>query len=209
LRFARYDLADGSHSLRIEPGGDGAVYLYGVVIERTKPGVLVDQMGIPGMRGNIILHWQETPWRAQMARRSPDLVILAYGVNSVAEKNEPMWRFRENWRRVLERVRTAAPKAACMIIGPTDWPLKPDETGVRNHRPRIDAVIAVQKRVAAEYGCAFWDAFAAMGGSGSMVRWVANGLAGRDHVHLTRSGYELLADRLTRDLLNGYSVVSR
>ena len=97
------------------------------------------------------------------------------------------------------------------LVGPdpTDWPLKPDETGVRNHRPRIDAVIAVQKRVAAEYGCAFWDAFAAMGGSGSMVRWVANGLAGRDHVHLTRSGYELLADRLTRDLLNGYSVVSR
>ena len=32
LRFARYDLVDGGHSLRIEPGGDGEVYLYGVVI---------------------------------------------------------------------------------------------------------------------------------------------------------------------------------
>ncbi len=202
--YKRFDFADGAHQIRARPKGDGRVYVYGAVFERKGPGVIVDQMGIPGMRGKIQLHWETAAWRDQLRRRDPHLVILAYGTNATGDKGAPISRFVNQWRRVLERLKNAVPRASCLLVGPTDRPLKPDEEGVRAHRPRIDAVVAAQKRVAAEYGCGFWDAFAMMGGRGSMVRWVNAGLAGRDHVHLTREGYELKAARFLDAILRGY-----
>ena len=204
VHFERYTVNDGSHTLRLAPKGDGEVKVYGAVFERSAPGLIVDQLGIPGMRGGILLNWHERPWRLQVQQRRPNLVILAYGTNAVGDDHEPISRFRAGWRQVLERVRTAAPQAACLIVGTTDRPTKPDEDGRRFHRPRIDLVNEAQREVAAEYGCGFWDAFAAMGGRGSMLRWVEAGLAGADHVHLTRAGYELKAKRLIAALLEGY-----
>lgn len=204
VHFERYKVGDEGHTLRLAPKGDGEVKVYGVVFERSAPGAIVDQLGIPGMRGDILLNWRERPWRLQLQRRSPDLVVLAYGTNAVGDDHEPISRFRAGWRQVLERLRAAAPQAACLIVGTTDRPTRPDAAGRRFHRPRIDLVIQAQREVAAEYGCGFWDAFAAMGGRGSMLRWVEAGLAGSDHVHLTRAGYELKGDRLLTALLEGY-----
>ncbi len=204
VHFERFVLPDGGHELRLSPKGDGEVYIYGAVFGRTGPGVQVDQLGIPGMRGKILLNWRERPWRAQIQRREPHRVILAYGTNAVGDTHQPISRFRAGWRRALERVRAATPNAACLIVGTTDRPTKPDEEGQRFHRPRTDLVNEAQRALAAEYGCGFWDAFAAMGGRGSMSRWVEAGLASRDHVHLTRAGYELKADRMLAALLEGY-----
>lgn len=199
----RFALDDGGHEIRLAPAGDGRVTLYGVVVERSAPGVILDQLGIPGMRGRILLSWRQDRWRAQVARRNPQLVVLAYGTNAAGDHNEPAWRFRRTWRNVIERVRAATPAASCLIIGPTDRPLLPDDGGIRAHRPHLDRVIAVQKEVAAEMGCGYWDAFAAMGAVGSMNRWVQAGLAASDHVHLTRTGYERLADLLVDAMLAG------
>ena len=202
----RLQLSDGAHTVRAHPTGDGTVYLYGAVLERDKPGVIVDQMGIPGMRGKIQLHWEEPAWRAQLRRRDPHLLIFAYGTNAVGDTGQPMRPFIEHWRRVLERARNAVPRAACLLVGPTDRPTRPNADGKREHRPRMDKVIAAQKEVAAEYGCGYWDAFAAMGGRGSMLRWVHFGLGRPDHVHLSREGYELKGDRFLAALLRGASL---
>lgn len=207
--FYRFELADRRHKIRARPKGNGDVLLYGVVLQRENPGVIVDQMGIPGMRGKIHLHWRESTWRAQLRRRDPHLVILAYGTNAAGDKGAPIWRFRQKWRRVLERLRAATPTASCLLVGPTDRPLRPDALGNRAHRPRIDAVIRAQKRVAAEYGCGFWDAFDAMGGRGSMKRWVHFGLGRRDYVHLSAKGYELKAERFLSALVPGYRRATR
>ncbi len=208
VHFERFTVPDGGHELRLSPKGDGEVFVYGVVFARSAAGVQVDQLGIPGMRGKILLNWRERPWRTQLQQRNPHLVILAYGTNAVGDAGAPISRFRASWRRVLERVRAAAPKAACLIVGTTDRPTKPDEEGRRFHRPRLDLVNEAQRAVAAEYGCGFWDAYAAMGGQGSMLRWVGAGLASRDHVHLTRAGYELKAERLLAALLEGYGAAA-
>lgn len=203
--FYRIELADGAHRIKASPKGDGRVRVYGVVLERSSSGVIVDQMGIPGMRGKIQLHWQESTWRDQLRRRDPHLVVLAYGTNAVGDKGAPISTFVDKWRRVLERVRAAVPRSACLLVGTTDRPTRPNELGERVHRPRIDLINAAQKRVAAEYGCGFWDAFAAMGGEGSMLRWVQAGLGRPDHVHLSRKGYELKSQRFVRALLRGYT----
>ncbi len=201
----RWELPDGAHSVEIRPAGDGEVYLYGVVMERRAPGVILDQMGIPGMRGAIQLHWREKTWRRHVQRRKPDLIVLAYGTNAVGDKHQPIRKFVARWRRVLLRVKRAAPGASCVLVGPTDRPTRRDKRGVRRHRPHQDRVIAAQKRVSAEFGCGFWDAAEAMGGRGSMLRWVRAGLAKRDHVHLNRAGYEIKGDRFLAALLKGFT----
>ncbi len=199
----RFELPDGAHTVDIRPAGDGPVLLYGVVMQRKVPGVILDQMGIPGMRGEIVLHWREQNWRRHVQRRAPDLLVLAYGTNAVGDTHRPIRQFVANWRRVLQRLKRAAPGASCLLVGPTDRPHKADSHGVRRHRQQQDLVIAAQKQVAAEFGCGFWDAAAAMGGRGGMLRWVAAGLARGDHVHLSREGYALKAERFLWALLQG------
>ena len=41
---------------------------------------------------------------------------------------------------------------------------------------------------------AVWDQFNIMGGLGSMAKWQAKGLAQKDRVHFTVSGYNLIGD---------------
>ena len=196
-------LPDGAHEVEVRPLGDGETYLYGAIFDRKEPGVIVDQAGIPGMRGEIWLHWRPDRFVKMVRHRAPHLIVLAYGTNAVGDDAPAVAEQARQWRQVLLRARSAAPKAACLIIGTTDRPMPADGQGMRAHRSKIDTVTTMQRRVAAEYGCGHWDAFAAMGGRGSMARWVAAGLARGDWVHLTPEGYELLGDRLVDALLRG------
>ena len=202
--FEAIALPDGAHEIEFRPVGDGEVYLYGVVFERSGPGTVVDAMGIPGMRGAIWLNWRLDRFREMVRRRAPHLVVLAYGTNAVGDDAPAIEAQREAWREVLLRARAVAPGASCLVIGPTDRPNKPDAGGVRAPRPRQNAVVQMQREVAAEFGCGHWDAVAAMGGQGSMARWVQAGLARGDWVHLSEAGYTLLAERLLDAMLRGY-----
>ena len=50
---------DGPHSFRVESLGGGPVRLFGTVLEREGPGVVVDSMGINGARVTALLAWDE------------------------------------------------------------------------------------------------------------------------------------------------------
>jgi len=195
-----WTVADGSHALRWTPAGNGTVGVDGAVFERGPHGVVLDQLGIPGMQAEIHLHWSEGPWAEQLGWRSPDLVVLAYGTNDVAEPQDDD-SYLAVWQRVLGRIRKAAPQAACLVVGPSD----------RQHRQgrkwvgfeRTATVIALQRKVAAAAGCGHWDAQAAMGGPGAISRWIGTGLATGDRVHLNRDGYARLAELLDHALHGG------
>jgi lysophospholipase L1-like esterase len=72
--------------------------------------------------------------------------------------------------------------------------------------PKLEAILAAQRRAAAAAGCAFYDQLAAMGGPGTIHTWAGEPKprARKDHVHLTRDGYALLAGALAGDLLAAY-----
>ena len=204
----KFSLPDGPHEIRLQPVGNGPVALYGVVTERTHPGVVIDQLGIPGMRAEVLLHWKPEVWTSLVQRRHPDLVVLAYGTNDVGDDNEPMEKYLENWRKVLMQVRSAAPDASCLLIGPTDR-LGKDDTGTKRTMPRTPAVIAAQKKVAVQFRCGHWDAQAAMGGPGGMQVWAQTGLAAKDDVHLSRAGYERMAETLDASLRAAMALVAK
>ena len=98
--------------------------------------------------------------------------------------------------------------------------------------PNLDAMVAVQKELAAEFGCAYFDVAKAMGGAAGVVRWREQGpqvllelmrlglkpdaklverakkndlpLLGKDLIHFHSQGYQVLGDLLVEALLLEY-----
>jgi lysophospholipase L1-like esterase len=198
-------LSDGPHHVELATRGDGVVQLFGVALERSEPGVVLDTLGIPGARAANQLTWDDALYREQLARRKPNLVVLAYGTNESGDDGQPIEEYAASLRRVVERVREVAPGASCLLIGPSDRPTKTD-AGTYVDRPRTELVVETQRQVSAEFGCGFFDLVGFMGGPLSMLRWVSEDppLSVSDHVHFTHRGYELLGDVLYGALLKGY-----
>ena len=70
--------------------------------------------------------------------------------------------------------------------------------------PRLISLIEVQRRVALAEGCAFFSALDAMGGEGSMGRWVKEGLGWGDMAHLTRKGGVVMGNLFFKALMKGF-----
>jgi lysophospholipase L1-like esterase len=202
--YALFEVEDAAHRFEVRVRGNGPVRIFGVAVERDTPGVIVDTLGINGARAEYHLLWEDSLYREHLARRRPDLVVLGYGTNEAGDDDFPIATYEERLRQVVARVRETVPAAACMLIGPSDRPVRED--GEIADRPRTAQVIDVQKRVSADFGCAFFDMVAFMGGPLSMVQWVANEppFGASDHVHLTRHGYTRMGEVLLGDLLDNY-----
>ncbi len=56
-------------------------------------------------------------------------------------------------------------------------------------RPLLTEIREIQRRLAPEYGCAYWDMLKFDGGHGAKAAWAEAGMARADYLHLTRSGY--------------------
>ncbi len=198
-------LEEGAHTLEIRPNGDGEVRLFGVTAERDQPGVVVDTLGISGTRAANMLDWHEPTWADNVARRKPDLIVLAYGTNETTDEDQSLARYRAELREVVTRLQDAAPQANCLLIGPGDFPRELDED-VWVPRPRLVEIVETQRDVAYEMGCGFWDTLAFMGGVNSMHTWATSRpqMASRDHIHLTKRGYVRMGMALTDALMAAY-----
>jgi lysophospholipase L1-like esterase len=67
-------------------------------------------------------------------------------------------------------------------------------------------LVTIQRRVALSHGAAFWSTFDAMGGEGSMARWVkaTPQLGGGDLTHPTPLGAEVIGDMLGDAIVTAY-----
>jgi lysophospholipase L1-like esterase len=190
LLQTRIEVEQGGHRLTISPTGDGEIRLFGVSVETEGPGVLVDSIGIRGREARTWLSWDEALFQKAIHTLSPDLVILAYGTNEANDSDYTMDNYRKDLRGVLYKLRRANSEAACILVGPSD-------RGVaeKNDRYRVwdrtQLVAQVQRDVAPEFDCVFWDWQQATGGEGSMVAWRFTDppLAGRDLIHFSANGY--------------------
>ena len=72
--------------------------------------------------------------------------------------------------------------------------------------PTIPKIVALQRRVAKETGCGFFDTFQAMGGEGTMAKWYGAEprLVGADFIHPLPAGGKIVGELLFRSLQNGF-----
>jgi lysophospholipase L1-like esterase len=203
-RYYTFERPLGWHEIEIRTIGMGGARLFGLSVERAQPGIVVDTLGIRGTRAANMLLWDQALWEEHLQRRAPELVLLAYGTNETTDRSQPIADYAEELSQVLTRLRHALPDASCVLVGPGDFP-KEEDGGYRT-RPRLLEIIREQRRLAPQFGCGFWDAYAFMGGEGSMSEWVrANPrLGATDHIHLTARGYVRMGMVLGDALMRAY-----
>lgn len=204
VRTALRDLpvADGPHKLEVRSMGNGPVGVLGVDLERTGPGVIVDALGIVGCRLRFLDKTRDDVFAENLRARAPALVVLAYGANESEDGFAySMVDYERTAREVIEKVKRAAPESSCLLVGPMD---RADKRGDGYAtRPVIPELARIQKKLAGELGCGYFDTFRAMGGFGSMGVWVQRGLGGKDLVHPTNEGAAVIAAWLESALLAG------
>ncbi|MBD0372229.1 MAG: hypothetical protein ICV60_15410 [Pyrinomonadaceae bacterium] len=189
-------------------GGD--VRLFGAVLENDGPGVVYDSLGVNGAYAGLLASvMNEEHWREQLQHRKPDLVVINYGTNeSQYASADQMERYEKDLREVIRRVRAALPQASILILSPMDRGQRA-AGGKIITKPSIPMIVEMQRRVALDTGCAFFDTFKAMGGEGTMAKWYAgagkNHYVGGDLTHPTAEGAEIVGRLIYEALNDGYS----
>jgi lysophospholipase L1-like esterase len=179
----------------------GAPRLFGVVIERVRPlGVVLDTLGIDGARLETPLAWNEPAFVEEVARRAPELLVIAYGTNEAFDALK-VEKYGPELAELVGRLRKGAPQASCLVLGPTDAPLGDGSV------PRVAEVSAVLEKAASPLGCSFVSLQQLMGGEGSFAKGMKakERLAQPDKLHLTPKGYQELGGVLAKLLVDAYS----
>jgi lysophospholipase L1-like esterase len=221
---ARHVIAvpDGAHKLTLEHGGGGTLDLYGVALERLRPGVIVDSLGVVGRRLGSLRSWDWSVIGDQLATRDPRLVVLQYGTNEADDPDLDLVAMARYFDETILRIRAAAPTAGILILGPPDMGVREGGRSCERIKPAADGsvipecewrtpavlgeIVAVEHAAAARNKVAFFDTFSAMGGADHMHPWVVGEtkIAYKDHVHFTDLGYQLWADALSHAVLADY-----
>lgn len=197
LVVRRYLVPPGVRRVMLRAGGGRPVRVLGVSVESRLPGVVYDVLGVNGQRAAAILDWSPRLLDAQLRMRPPDLVVLSFGGNEALDPRLPLDRYEAQLRGAVSRMREAAPEASCLLVGPT---------ATCPARERVVEIAAIQRRVAPELGCGFWDSASVSGGAGSLCGWIHSDddLVAGDRLHLRPNGYELMGRELTAALVGGY-----
>jgi hypothetical protein len=82
-----------------------------------------------------------------------------------------------------------------------------DSGGGIGTAPALPRLIRIQQQVAQEEGCAFFNTFEAMGGSGTMGRWYAAEprLVAADFIHPLPSGARIVGTLLFNAIRDGFN----
>lgn len=201
---AHFDVSvpDGEHTFQVRTG-PGMTRLFGFVLERDVPGVVLDAIGIVGARVRFLDKQDDAHWAKELAWRSPSLVVFQFGANESGDGFAyPMSDYHRTMAEVIDKVKHAVPKAGCLIVAAMDRARKEDGRLVTV--PVIPHIVKEQAAVADEVGCAFFNTFEAMGGRGSMAKWVARGFGAGDYTHPTSVGAEVLGNWIYRALMDRY-----
>ena len=184
----------------------GRVRLYGMRLMKDTPGVEYSSMGVNGAAITILArNVGEEHWGEQLRHVKPDLVVINYGTNESVYAGYVDTAFERELVRAVKRVRKAVPEAAILIMSPMDRGQRMPSGEIETVAP-MNRLVALEQRVAAEHGCAFFNTFEAMGGPGTMGRWYLTEprMVGADLIHPMPAGAKIVGNLLYKSLQDGY-----
>ena len=185
----------------------GDVRVLGIDLRKGNSGLLYDSLGLNGASTTVVSRtFAPGPWAAELRHAAPSLVILNYGTNESTFASFVAKQYEPELRAAIAKLRAALPTVPILIMSPMDR----GEHGGLNEihtMATIPEIVAIQRRVAADLGCGFFDTFDAMGGDGTMARWYVSSprLVTADLIHPTPQGAHIVAEQLVQNLLLGYN----
>lgn len=201
--FYSFPLPDSSSRAKVSIGAGAEVY--GISLDR-EGGVSLDNAAMRGCSGTIFTRIDERCLEDYYADAGVRLIIFQFGGNMVpvCTGKKAISHYKELVVRELEYLSERAPGARILFIGPSD--MSTNIRGTMDTYPQLQMMVDSLRCAAHECGAAYWDLYAAMGGKGSMPRWVRETppLAGGDYIHFTRKGAETASRLLYNSLMVSY-----
>jgi lysophospholipase L1-like esterase len=206
-----FEAKPGPHQFKIHALGNGAMRVYGATFETDGPGVVWDELSMIGAFTQRLDYQDAKHIGSQLQHRQINLIVFLLGGNDTLRNTQdlssgrPMTPYHDEYTAVLKKFRGGRPEASCLVMSVTDHAdrLSP---GVVKTRQVVPRMVEVQRQVAEEQGCAFFNTFQAMGGEGSIHRWTRKqpAWANGDYAHLVGLGQEAVAQYLVDAILHGY-----
>jgi lysophospholipase L1-like esterase len=163
--------------------------LEGVLFRPADPnGVRYHAVGVNGAATHSFL--KAVRFESQLRELPPDVVVFGLGIND-AHKSRGQFdtlAYELRYDSLVDAVRRVNPYAQFIWLTNNDALYK----GANN--PHGILVQRAMLRLATKHHGVVFDFFALMGGYGSVRRWMANGWAGSDGIHLSQVGYQAHAD---------------
>ncbi len=203
VRHIKFELPDSTTRASISFSGSHDVY--GVMLDNDK-GVSIDNIAMRGCAGTIFTSISSAQLKDYFTTENVRLIILQYGGNTVpyTKTEKSISQYRTSIEKQINRLKEVAPDAAILFIGPSD--MATNIQGKMQTYKHLPMMVDSLKAAANNAGAAFWDMFGAMGGEGSMAKWVKSSppLAGSDYVHFTPKGAEEMGGILYESLMLYY-----
>ncbi len=184
----------------------GTVKLLGVDFRKEAAGVLYDSMGLNGATTSVMARgFGKATWPAELQHARPALVVINYGTN---ESSFGAWvnkGYENELRLAVAKLRGALPDVPILIMSPMDRGQRAGLNDISTMET-IPQIVDIQKRVAADLHCGFFDTFDAMGGEGTMASWYTGKprMVAADLIHPTPQGALIVAQHMVDNLLLGY-----
>jgi len=194
--MTRFKLAQVSDSLKFRifkhEEGSGIFTINGIQLTNNDQGITYNAIGVNGASVPSYLKCEN--FEVQLKQVLPDLVIFGIGINDANVPNGDFnpEAFERNYDKLIALFRSANPDVEFLFLTNND-------SYYNRKRVNRNALLVRESmyKLAERHNAAVWDFFNIMGGLDSIRAWEQAGLAKKDKVHLTVSGYLLQADLLS------------
>lgn len=187
--------------LRVSGNAD----LYALLLDYGS-GIAVDNIPMRGCSGQQFTLVSEDKLGTAYGKMDVGLIILQFGGNSVPyiKTDEAITTYCRSLGRQIDHLHRCCPDAKILFVGPSDMGRR---SGGQFQTyamlpPLVDSLIAT----ALAHDAAYWSIYHAMGGENSMADWVAQGYAGKDYIHFSQRGADLMGDRLADAFAASYTL---
>ncbi len=179
------------HSVVLRGKGD----VYGLSLE-SRTGVMVDNIPMRGSAGTMFTNIDKALLSDYFEQTNTKLIILQYGGNALPDitDHSQVTEAVNALGRQVRYLRTCAPKADILFIGPSDMLI--NDRGEKHSNPLVAYMDRQLEKMAVKERIAYFSTYQEMGGENSMLRWQEQGLAGDDGIHFTKKGADLIAEKL-------------
>ena len=198
-----FNLDSATSGMRIHVNGSADLYC---VLVDDNSGVAVDNIPMRGCSGQQFTLVSEHLLTKAYQQMDIGMIILQFGGNSVPymKTEESISSYCKSIGKQIDHLHACCPKAKILFIGPSDM----------SHRVRgelqtydiipqlIDSLIAT----AVAHDAAYWSIYHAMGGWNTMPQWTRQGLAGKDYIHFSQKGADLMGDNLAEAFDNSHTL---
>jgi lysophospholipase L1-like esterase len=180
--------------------GKGKVY---GLSQESETGVIVDNIPMRGCLGLVFTKIDSAQLATFYREANVRLIILQFGGNAIPSNRNPgtISGIVKGLRQQVQYLRTLAPEASILFIGPSD--MLTQEDGEWITYPMVPYMDKLLRKMALEENIAYFSLYRWMGGAGSMKHWQEIGLAGSDGVHFMRSGARKAGNAVANWIVDG------